>query len=962
MGGPGGAVRSPVPNPSHPEDRMTRRTPLALLAVLLVAAPPVWARAPAPLPKPAASSTARAQTKPAALAPVASVEGITEYRLPNGLRVLLFPDPTKATVTVNVTYLVGSKHEGYGETGMAHLLEHLMFKGTPTTPNVPQALTERGARPNGTTWLDRTNYYETLPASDDNLSWALAFEADRMVHSFIAKKDLDSEMTVVRNEFESGENDPRGILFKRTMSAAYRWHNYGKATIGAKADLENVPIDRLQAFYRRYYRPDNATLVIAGRFQPEKALALVQATFGKLQKPADPVPLTYTQEPTQDGEREITLRRVGDNQLISSVYHVPEGAHPDFAAIDVLTQVLGDVPSGRLYKALVETKKASRAGAFNFQLRDPGVIGFSTEARQDQPLPPVREALIKTVEEASRTPFTDEEVSRAKTALAKQTELLLNNSERAAILLSEWAAVGDWRLLFLHRDRIEAVTPADVTRVASAYLKSSNRTLGTFVPTPKPDRSELPPAVDVAKMVDGYQGKAAVAQGEAFDPSPANIESRVQRGELANGVKYALLPKKTRGEMVNLALDLRWGTAEALTGKLPAASYAGGMLMRGTKKHTRQQLYDALDKLKARVGVDGGAMGASVSIECPRSSLPEVLKLVAEVLREPAFDAKEFALLKQERLASLESQRSEPQPQGSIAFWRVLSAHYPKGHPYYISSLEERLADAKAVTLDQARDFHRQFYGASRGELAVVGDFDAKEITSLVGTLLDGWKSPAPYARVPRTFQAVAPKSVVLETPDKANAYFLAGQLLQLRDDDADWPGVMMGNFMLGGGFLNSRLATRVRQQDGLSYGVGSSVSVEELDSVGWFLTYAIYAPQNAQKLEAAMRDEVTRAVQKGFTPQELDKARAGLLEYRQSARAQDGNLAQQLADGLYLGRTLAFDAAVEAKLQKLTPEDVRKALSNHVDFSKATFVRAGDFANASKQQAPSPAKATAAP
>ncbi|NBD12822.1 M16 family metallopeptidase [Corallococcus silvisoli] len=936
---------------------MPRRTPLALLAVLLVAAPPVWARAPAPTAKLAV--TARAPVKP--VAPVASVEGITEYRLPNGLRVLLFPDPTKPTVTVNVTYLVGSKHEGYGETGMAHLLEHLMFKGTPTTPNVPQALTERGARPNGTTWLDRTNYYETLPASDDNLTWALTFEADRMVHSFIAQKDLDSEMTVVRNEFESGENDPRGILFKRTMSAAYLWHNYGKATIGAKADLEHVPIDRLQAFYRRYYRPDNAVLAIAGRFQPEKALALVQSTFGKLQRPPEPVPLTYTQEPTQDGEREVTLRRVGDNQLLTSLYHVPEGAHPDFAAIDVLTEVLGDVPSGRLYKALVETKKAARAGAFNFQLRDPGVVGFSAEARQDQPLGPVRDALLKTVEEAARTPFTDEEVNRAKTSLAKQTELLLNNSERAAILLSEWAAVGDWRLLFLHRDRVEAVTPADVTRVAAAYLKSSNRTLGTFLPTPKPDRSELPPPVDVAKAVDGYQGKALVAQGEAFDPSPAHIESRVQRGELSSGVKYALLPKKTRGEMVNLTLNLRWGTEETVSGKLPAAAYAGRMLMRGTTKHTRQQLSDALDKLKARVSLDGGALGANLSIECPRASLPEVLTLMAEVLREPAFDANEFAVLKQERLAALESQRSEPQTQASIAFWRVLNARYPKGHPFYVPTLEERLSDVKDVTLEQARDFHRQFYGASRGELSVVGDFDAKALLPLTNALFDGWKSPAPYARVQKTYQPVGPRAVALETPDKANAYFLAGQTLKLREDDADWPGVMMGNFILGGGFLNSRLATRVRQQEGLSYGVGSSASAGDLDAVGSFVTYAIYAPQNVEKLEAAMREEVTRAVQKGFTQQELDKARSGLLEYRQSARAQDGNLSQRLADDLYLGRTLMFDAALEAKLQKLTPEDVRKALANHVDWSQATVVRAGDFAAAAKQ-APAPTKANAAP
>ncbi len=467
-----------------------RRVPLSLLTALLLTAVPVLAKAPAPVaPAPAAAQvTPAAKAKAGTPAPVASVEGINEYRLPNGLRVVLFPDPTKPTVTVNVTYFVGSKHEGYGEAGMAHLLEHLMFKGTPKTTNVPQALTERGARPNGTTWLDRTNYFETLPASDANLTWALSFEADRMVNSFIAKKDLDSEMTVVRNELERGENDPHSVLERRVMSAAYLFHNYGKPTIGTKADVENVPIEKLQAFYKKYYRPDNAMLVVAGRFDEAKALRLVQDTFGRLRPPAQPIPRTYTEEPTQDGEREVTLRRVGDTGAITAVYHVPEGAHPDFAAIDVLTEVLGDNPSGRLYKALVESKKAARAYAYNMQLQDPGVIRFGVQTREGQSLDVARETLIKGVEEAAKTPFTPEEVARAKTSLLKQMELILNDSERAAIFLSEWAAIGDWRLLFLHRDRIEDVKPEDVTRVAATYLKTSNRTLGEFIPTPKPDR------------------------------------------------------------------------------------------------------------------------------------------------------------------------------------------------------------------------------------------------------------------------------------------------------------------------------------------------------------------------------------------------------------------------------------------------------------------------------------------
>ncbi|ATB44415.1 zinc protease [Cystobacter fuscus] len=917
------------------------------LGLLLVSAPAL-AKAPA---------TPATATLPA---PFTSVEGISEYRLDNGLRVLLFPDPTKSTVTLNITYFVGSRHEGYGETGMAHLLEHLLFKGTPTTPNVPQALTQRGARPNGTTWLDRTNYFETFPASDDNLRWALSFEADRMVNSFIAKKDLDTEMTVVRNELERGENEPSRVLGQRVMSAAYLWHNYGKSTIGARADLEHVPIDRLQAFYKKYYRPDNAMLVLAGRFEPAQALAEVKKTFGRLKAPKQPLPVTYTEEPVQDGERRVTLRRVGDVSALTTVYHVPEGAHPDFAAIDVLSLSLGMTPSGRLYKALVETKKAASAGGYSLQLHDPGVLTFRATVRDGQSLDAAREALLTTVEDAARTPFTDEEVGRAKTALLKQVELTLNDSEGAAIELSEWAAIGDWRLFFLHRDRIEAVTPADVTRVAAEYLKSSNRTLGEFLPTARPDRAELPPRVDVAGMLQGYQGRAAVAQGEAFDPSPDNIEKRVTRSQVG-GLELALLPKKTRGEMVSVAMSLRWGTEKALTGRSGAAEYAGVLLMRGTTKHTRQEMRDALDKLKARVSVSGSLTSAGVSVEAPRASLPEVMKLVAEMLREPAFDAQEFALAQQERLASLENQRSEPAYQGRLAFARALSP-YPSGHPYYVSTYEESLAEAKGTTLEQARAFHRDFYGASNGELSAVGDFDAEALKTQVAELFGGWKSPAPYERVPSRPYKAGAQALVVETPDKANALFFAGEGLALRDDSPDYPALVLGNFLLGGGFLNSRLATRVRQKDGLSYSVSSSLNAGALDPVGMFSTFAIYAPQNAERLETAMREEVEKVLQKGFSAQELEQARAGLLEYRRTGRADDSGLARTLASYLYYDRTLAYDAAFEKRMSALKPEDVRAALARVLDWKQVTVVKAGDFEGAKKKAAPAPVTAPAAP
>src|SRR5215813_4274851 len=516
---------------------------------------------------------------------ITSVEGFTEYRLANGLRVLLFPDQSKETITVNVTYMVGSRHENYGETGMAHLLEHLMYKGSKNHTNIPQELTEHGTRPNGSTLFDRTNYFETFAATDVNLDWAIKMEADRMVNSFIAKKDLDTEMTVVRNEYEAGENQPGLVVFKRIFAAAYDWHNYAKLPIGARSDIENVPIERLQAFYRRYYQPDNAVLLVAGKFDPAKTLQLIAANFGTVPRPARNLEPIYTIEPTQDGERVVTVQRVGDTQYVGVGYHVPAGSHPDFAAVDILNQVLADAPSGRLYKALVETKKAASVQSLN---------------------------------------------------------LTLNSAEQVGLELSEWMAQGDWRLFFLHRDLLKKVTAADVQRVAAAYLKPTNRTVGLFIPTEKPDRADIPPTPDVSALVKDYKGSAVVAEGEAFDPSPSNIETRTIRSDVPVGLKLALLPKKTRGNTVVAQMTFRFGDEKSLTNRGTAGQFAGEMLMRGTTKHTRQQIQDEFDKLKARVSVAPGPNSVFASIETVRDNLLAVLRLTTEILREPSFPANEF--------------------------------------------------------------------------------------------------------------------------------------------------------------------------------------------------------------------------------------------------------------------------------------------------------------------------------
>ncbi len=876
---------------------------------------------------------------------VTSVEGITEYHLDNGLRVLLFPDNSKPTTTVNVTYLVGSRHENYGETGMAHLLEHMVFKGTAKRGNIMSELNTHGAQFNGSTTWDRTNYFEWFQASDENLKWALDMEADRMVNSRIAKKDLDTEMTVVRNEFESGENNPGRVLIQRTMAAAFEWHNYGKFVIGTRSDIENVPIENLQGFYRKYYQPDNAMLVVAGKFDKAKTLAWIAEDFAPIPKPTRVLPKIYTVEPTQDGERQVTVRRVGDVQVLDIVYHTPAGSHPDDAPNEVLASILGDAPSGRLYKALVDNKKAASVGANNMSLAEAGLLLFTAQVRKEQSLDTAKAAMLTVIEGLVKEPPTPEEVERAKTKILKNIELGLNDSTQVGVTLSEPASLGDWRLLFLERDEVKKVNRDDVIRVAKTYLKESNRTMGLFVPTAAPDRSEIPVAPEVAKLVNGYKGTEVKSEGEAFDVSPANIDSRTVRAKLANGAKVALLSKKTRGNSVQAYLNFRFGDEKSVFGKMIPAQLAGQMLNRGTKNHSRQQVQDEFDKLKARVNFLGTATGASVNIQTIRENLPATLKLVAEVMRQPVFPDTEFDQVKQASLARVEATKSEPNSIAQLELTRHMYP-FPQGDVRATSLPDEDVVQLKKTTLADVRQFYQDFYGASNSEMAVVGDFDAPQVLKLLGDLFGDWKSPKPYARVLRPWASVEPMNKAIETPDKANAMFIAGFRVQMSDEDPDYPALELANFMFGAS-SDSRLMNRLRQKEGWSYGAGSQFRVGTKDKSGVFMGYAILAPQNVVKLEAGFKEEFEKVRKDGFSADEVEKAKKAWIQEQNVQRSSDSALVRGLAGNLFFDRTMAFDADVEKKVAALTPEQVNAAFKRNIDPSKLTIVKAGDFKKA---------------
>ncbi len=883
-----------------------------------------------------------------------AVEGITEYQLENGLRVLLFPDSSKPTVTVNVTYLVGSRHEGRGEAGMAHLLEHMVFKGTPNHPDIWKSLEDHGANFNGTTWLDRTNYFETLPTSvEGNLEWALAMEADRMVNSHISQEDLSSEFSVVRNEFEIGESNPMRVLMQRLASAAFEWHNYGKSTIGNRSDIERVPASTLKKFYEKYYQPDNAVLVVAGDFKPEQALSLVEKYFGAIPKPDRILDDTYTVEPEQDGARLVELRRNGDVAACGAVYHISAATHPDFAAIDVLNEVLTDQPSGRLYKALVESGMASSVSSFAFGTKEPGLLYALAEVSAGDSVPPVLDKMTSIMESLAGAEITDDEVNRAKRKLAKNIEMSLKDSGRVGVALSNWIAVGDWRTFFLHRDRVESVTVEHVRKVASHYLKASNRTAGIFYPTKDIDRTTVPETPDVVALVKDYKGKAALSEGEEFEATYENIERRVTRTALGNGMKLALLPKETRGDAVQMVMHFDLADEASIRGRQAAIDMIPSMLMRGSKNHSYQQIRDRLDELKATVNLSagGGRMsvdgtGMSVRIRTDRENLGKVIELVGEMVKEPTFPTDEFEVVKKEELAGLEEQLSDPRALAFRFLSRALSP-WATDDVRYEPTIEESVERVRNVSVDDLRQFHGDFYGANNGRVTVVGDFDADEIKNVLAKTFGKWTSKMPYKRVATPHRGdIKPVEEVIHTPDKAMATVVCGLNAELRDDDPEAPALELANYVLGAS-AKSRLMNRLRQKEGLSYGTGSFLMTDNQDRRAFFGGMALCAPQNANKAYNSMIDEITTFVETGLSAGELADAKDSFIKQVKTRLANDGMVAGMINGNMETDRTLEFDAKRLATIENLTPSQVNSALKKHLVPGRLVKVKAGDLKKA---------------
>lgn len=908
---------------------------------------------------------------------VKTAGGITEYRLEaNQLAVLLKEDHSAPVVTFMVTYRVGSRNEVTGTTGATHLLEHLMFKGSAhfnadLGTGFDTILDRIGATNNATTSLDRTNYYENL--ASDRLETVVQLESDRMRGLLLRESDRAPEMTVVRNEFERGENDPISALDKEISASAFLAHPYHHPTIGWRSDIEKVSIEKLRAFYDTFYWPNNATVTVIGDFKPADVLGLLKKYYGSIPASPQPIPQVYTEEPPQQGPRRVTVKRPGELGVVGVAYKNPPGLHADYPALVVLGDILADGKTSRLYRALVDANLAVDIYAYPGFNRDGSLFHLYAPLAPQAAHAQVEKILFAEIEKLKAGGVTGEEVARAVSKETASTAYARDGAFAIASQINEDIAAGDWTAYLNVPEKIKAVTAADVLRVAKAYLNEDQSTTGWFIPA-NPEEPAAPgqaaaeagaPAASApakrspVRTANFYRDPEAPEAALALPGRPAGASAMPAAaapapaggGTGASG-SALIAPQAVRRSVASIdRITLKTALENVVTirGSLPAgnafnpaahpalADLTAGMLDRGTTKHDKFALAAQLEDVGAEITFENSAQNVLFRVRCLKKDVPLVLSLLAEQLRTPAFSAEEFEKLKKQRAGEYHQDLDDTNFRADQAFTRAL---LPAGHPYRSAAAAEYLADLAAVQLDDVKAFHAANYGPAGMVLVAVGDVDAAAIDRALGSAFAGWTGGHPPLSAPKIVRA-GERLEKIAMPGKASVSVLIGQPSGLKYSDPDRIALAVATEGFGGGYFSARLMSTVRAREGLTYGIYAGLRYDSFSDGLWAIQ-ATFAPELLDKGLASTKRELRRFTETGLTAAELENFKGAIVGSYKLALATSGGLAQQLLVTVQRGVPLDYIDRYPQLVQALTLEQVNSAVKKYLDPDKMLTVTAG--------------------
>ena len=856
--------------------------------------------------------------------------GIKEYTMTsNGLRVLLKQDNTAPVATFMVTYEVGSRNEAIGYTGSTHLLEHLMFKGsrkfnTKKGNSVFQTLQSLGARMNATTWLDRTNYFAVLPS--EHLETLIEIEADRMRNAYIKEEDRQSEMTVVRNEFERGQNSPSGVLDENIWATAYQAHPYHHSTIGWKEDIENVSIERLREFYDTFYWPNNATAIAIGDFTEKEALSMIKKHFGKIRKSTKPIPEVYTAEPKQEGIRTITLKRAGQQGIVGVAHKTPAATHPDAPTFMVLSSILSSGKNSRFYKNITDKGLTTSVYIWDSLFRDPGLFTVYANLSPDVDHKTVEKAVVDEYEKIKKDGVSDEEVKNAQTQLIASMKFRQDGSYAIASGLNEAIASGDWTLYTTYDEKIGTVTKEDVQRIVKEYFKEDLSTIGYFIPLGAGGQNKklATSAKDLEKM-----------KLKHYSEEEELLSSKVVDSEPVEGIR--LLTLKRGSGVVTLTGSMLGGDIYA-SGNARTADMVAAMLDQGTTNMTKFEISAKLESAGARLGFFNGQARVGFSGKFLSEDTKMVFDLLADQLKNPLFAEEDLNKVKKRQVANYK--RSKESTRGN-ATNNMLKAFYGTDHQNSPTDPDKAIEEIKKITPKNLKDFHLKNYGAGTMVIVAVGDVDHNSLESLIKEGFGGWKkSPLKEKKETGTANKASDK-VYVTMQDKTSTDFLVGTALGIDRYHPDYLPLYVATHTLGGNF-SARLMQTVRVKEGLTYGINSSMRGFGNGNDGYWMVGGTFSPKLLSKGESSTLREIKKWAEEGITQKELDITKSTLTGGFQVGFDSTGGLAGGILDAIIVHGDLTYLDSYPERIKAITLDEANTAISKYIFFDDLYQVAAG--------------------
>jgi zinc protease len=898
----------------------------------------------------AATLAPAAQALPSNVEHVETFRGVAQYRLKsNGMPILLVPDHASPVVTFMVVYHVGSRNEAPGNTGSAHLLEHMIFNkstenfgkanGHKTFQEVLHEVGSDANSSNMTTGYDRMNGYSTVPA--DKLELAMKIEADRLGRGLILESERQTEMSVVRNEFEISENDPQRALLKATVGTAFQAHPYRWPVIGYRSDIEGVTIEKLREHYKTYFWPDNAEAVLVGDFDPEQALAMFDREFGGFGKSPRPIPGLITVEPPQEGERRVIVRRPGTQGHVLIGYMRPGALHADFPVFELIEKVLSDGANSRLRLGLVEKSIATNVRAFNWGLADPFPFFVGGTVGSGRTHDEVEAAMKSTLAAIAKDGVTDAELARAKQQFEVEFVRELDGPYRHARLLGEGIATGSWKRVLALPDAVRAVTVADVRRVASTYFVPDHATVGWFIADNAAPRQQPIGA-------KAGEGSAAAPIAASDTPAPRSTDrpgapfaERTKRTVLANGVtldvveNHAAPTVAIRGVIVG-------GDAASPPERPVMNALLAKVLERGTTSRTREEIGALLDDVGATRAYATTPYDTTITAGGMARDLDLILDVIADELQRPAIKPDELAKAKKELEADILRLDDDT---GRRAMERLGQLVFPPAHPYRPYTRAEKLAALGGLTDTDLQAFRRAHYGGAGLILTIVGDVDAAAAVASVakqfGEMPRGRRdAPPPGPRLVANGNATR-EAVTMR--GKANMNIVMGAPSGLMRRDPDYEAALIANAVLGQSALASRIGRRVRDAEGLSYSLASRYSfMEDRDGL-WYLIINV-APQNLAKALKSSREEIDRYAKEGATKGEVEEQKSFFAGNYRVNLGSNGGIADALVFAERHGFGPKYLDEFPGRIAAVTLADVNAALARHFFADHLHVVVAGDL------------------